>query len=69
MKSLVFIAILLVGSLSANFLQHNWSKSKPDTARHLLTATPECIDAIKGGKLAAGGITLSHMPAPGGGGE
>jgi len=69
MKSLVFITILLVGSLSANFLQPNWGKPKVDIARHLATATPECIDAIKGGKLKAGGITLTRGPVKGGGGE
>lgn len=64
MKSLVFITIILVGSLSANFLQ--W-KSKQDTARHLGGANEQCINAIKGGQLEAGGIKLSHATVTGGG--
>jgi len=58
MKSLVFIALILVGSLSANFLP--W-KSTSVASRHLGGANDACISAIKGGQLEAGGITLSHM--------
>ena len=58
MKSLVFITLILVGSLSANFLP--W-KSTSVPARHLAGANEDCINAIKGGQLEAGGITLSNM--------
>jgi hypothetical protein len=63
MKSLVFITLILVGSLSANFLP--W-KSTPTHARHLGGANDDCINAIKGGQLEAGGITLSNMKTGGG---